>query len=160
MSGIMLGVILFQVPVAWLADRLGRTPVLAGCFVVSALGLALTPYCASIGWLTVGLFSVGACSGAFYPLGLAILGERLPARSLARANAWYLAINCVGSLTGPVLTGAAMDGFGKRALFAAGEAAVLLVFGSWVVLALTAGRAKQVVVEPGISEDVAKRMAA
>jgi MFS family permease len=160
MSGIMLGVILFQVPVAWLADRLGRTPVLAGCFVVAAIGLAITPFCASVGWLTVGLFSVGACSGAFYPLGLAILGERLPDRSLARANAWYLAINCVGSLTGPVLIGAAMDGFGKRALFAAGEAAVLLVFGSWIVLALTARRDKQVVAEPSMPDAVAERAAA
>jgi MFS family permease len=160
MSGIMLGVILFQVPVAWLADRLGRTPVLAGCFVVAALGLAITPFCASIGWLTVGLFSVGACSGAFYPLGLAILGERLPDSGLARANAWYLAINCVGSLTGPVLTGVAMDVVGKRALFAAGEAAVLLVFGGWIVLALQSRRNQPAGMARDEPEAVARRAAA
>ena len=31
MSGLMIGIIVAQVPVAWLADRLGRTAVLVGC---------------------------------------------------------------------------------------------------------------------------------
>src|SRR5579871_571922 len=98
-SAIMIGVILFQVPIAWLADRLGRTAVLLGCYAVTAAGLAFLPWCAAAsGWLRLWLFLVGACSGAFYPLGLAVLGERLPGPRLARANAWYLAINCCGSL--------------------------------------------------------------
>src|SRR5262249_4628378 len=73
------------------------------------------------------LFAVGACSGAFYPLGLSVLGERIPPAGLARANAWFLAINCVGSMTGPVMAGRMMDWFGERAMFLAGAAAVVLV---------------------------------
>lgn len=126
-SGIMIGVILFQVPVAWLADRWGRSAVLLGCYAVVALGLALLPFCGVSPWLAIWLFLVGACSGAYYPLGLAIIGERVPNSGLARANAYFLAINCLGSLTGPVITGAAMDLFGNRAMFAAGEAAVLFI---------------------------------
>jgi MFS family permease len=126
-SGIMVGVILFQVPVGWLAERLRRTRVLLGCFVVTVAGLACLPFCTVTVTLAAMMFLVGACSGAFYPLGLAILGERLPPSSLARAGAWFLAINCLGSITGPAVTGAAMDWFGRRALFAAGEAAVVLV---------------------------------
>jgi MFS family permease len=132
MSGIMIGVILFQVPIAWLADRLGRTNVLVGCTIVVALGLGLLPFAWGRGDLSVGLFLVGACSGAFYPLGLALLGERLPSSGLARANAWYLAINCVGSLTGPVVAGIAMDAFGKQALLMVGEAAVVAVLAAWL----------------------------
>ncbi len=134
-SGIMIGVILFQVPVAWLADRCGRTAVLVGCYAVTAAGLAFLPGCsAASGWLRVWLFLVGACSGAFYPLGLAILGERLPAARLARANAWYLAINCGGSLVGPVLSGMAMDRWGKPVIFIVGEGAVLSVLVLWLAL--------------------------
>jgi len=77
------------------------------------------------------LFLAGACSGAFYPLGLAILGERLPSLAIPRASAWFLAINCIGSLTGPVLTGITMDLLGKQAIFLAGEGAVLFVIVAW-----------------------------
>jgi len=136
MSGIMIGVIAFQVPVAWLADRLGRTRVLLGCYAVTAVSLLLMPFCAGSAWLAVWLFFAGACSAAFYPLGLALLGEKTPRSGLARANAWYLGINCVGSLTGPVCCGIAMDAFGRRALFTAGEMAILLVLVAWVTVRL------------------------
>jgi hypothetical protein len=71
---------------------------------------------------------------AFYPLGLARLGERVPVAGLARANAWFLAINCLGSLMGPAMTGAVMDWFGRGALFAAGGGAVALVLVAWGAL--------------------------
>jgi MFS family permease len=131
-SGIMIGVIVFQIPVAWLADRLGRTRVLIGCYAAAALGLAFLPGCGDSVWLALGLFLVGACSGAFYPLGLAILGEQLAPSHLARANAWYLAINCIGSVVGPTATGWVMDQFGKPAMFLAGEAAVAGVLMVWL----------------------------
>jgi MFS family permease len=140
MAGTLIGVILFQVPVAWLADRLGRTAVLIGCYVVVIAGLACLPFCTGTASLVVWLFLVGACSGTFYPLGLAILGERIPPAGVPRASAWYLAINCVGSLVGPVACGVTMDLLGKRALFAAGEAAVLLVFAAWLFLRLSPAR--------------------
>jgi MFS family permease len=134
MSGIMIGVIAFQVPVAWLADRLGRTNVLVGCYAVAALGLAAVPFCSGTLGLGLWLFLVGACSGAFYPMGLAILGERLPAPSIPRANAWYLAINCVGSVVGPACTGRIMDWYGQKAMFTAGEFAVVSVLAVWLAL--------------------------
>jgi MFS family permease len=134
MGGIMVGVILFQVPLAWLADRLGRTPVLAGCYVAAALGLTMVPFCSSPLGLGFWLFLVGACSGAFYPMGLAILGERLPPPSIPRAGAWYLAINCVGSLIGPFCTGVVIDAFGQKAMFVAGLVAVVSVVTTWAVL--------------------------
>lgn len=130
-SAIMVGVILVQLPVAWLADRIGRTTTLMGCYVIAALSLALLPFCADSAWLACGLFLVGACSSAFYPLGLALLGEQLAEADLAQANAWYLAINCFGCLVGPIAAGFAMDCLGKPALFLVGEIAVVLVLGCW-----------------------------
>jgi MFS family permease len=132
MSGLMIGVILAQVPVAWLADKLGRTMVLAGCHFVALAGIGFMMIPAGTAWLAFWLFVVGACSGAFYPLGLALLGERVPPRGLARATAWYLAINCLGSLTGPMVAGYAMDHLGQDTLFLTGGAAVALVLAIWI----------------------------
>jgi MFS family permease len=126
---LFLGVILFQVPVAWLADRSGRVRVLLACHAVLLAGLGCVPFCAGAAGLAAWLFALGACCSALYPLGLALLGEFVPPGSMAQANAWYLASNCAGSLTGPVLIGLVIDLFGQRAQFAAAAAAVLLVLG-------------------------------
>lgn len=133
-SGIMIGVILFQVPVAWLADRLGRAAVLLGCHVVVLAGLIALPFCTRPIMLPVCLFLIGACSGAFYPLGLSLLGEQVSDATLARASACYLALNCLGSLVGPVVTGVVMDNVGKPAMPASGIAACVLVLAAWAVL--------------------------
>jgi MFS family permease len=127
MGGMFLGVILIQVPVAHLADRIGRLRVLLGCHLVLLLGLFFLPFCLDLVALATWLFIVGACCAALYPLGLALLGERVPAGAMAHANAWYLACNCAGSLTGPVLIGLAIDQYGLSAQFGAAASAVVLV---------------------------------
>jgi MFS family permease len=132
-STTMIGVIVFQVPVTWLADFFGRLPVLLGCFGLVAVGLVALPLAGTSSSLPVWLFIVGACSGAFYPLGLALLGENLPPGELDRANAWYLSVECLGCLAGPALMGVARDWGGEAAMFAAGEAAVVLVLICWLM---------------------------
>src|SRR5439155_3654615 len=97
------------------------------------VGVALLPWLLGPAGLGATLFVVGACCAALYPLGLAVLGERVPPSAMGRANAWYLASNCAGSLIGPVLTGAAMDWFGRRALFASAATAVIVVVGLWLL---------------------------
>ena len=129
---LFLGVVLFQTPSAWLADRFGRLHVLAAFHGVLLLGLVCLPFCT--GPLTLGfwLFIVGGSCAALYPLGLALLGERTPAPALAHGNAWYLACNCAGSVIGPVLIGAAIDwSRSQLALFVVGVAAVVLVLAAW-----------------------------
>jgi len=124
---LFLGVIAFQVPGAWLADRVGRPRVLFGCLVVVFAGMVWLPVHAGPVWLCVWLFLIGASCAALYPLGLAVLGERIPRGALAKANAWYLASNCAGSLSGPVVMGLVVEWWGWRGLFAVGAAAVGLV---------------------------------
>jgi MFS family permease len=127
MGVLFLGVVLIQVPVACLADRLGRLRVVLGCHLVLLASLAWLPFCVHALPLAAWLFVVGASCAALYPLGLALLGERVPAGAMAQANAWYLASNCAGSLSGPLVIGLSIDRFGPRALFAAAAAAVVLV---------------------------------
>lgn len=129
-----VGVMLFQVPVSWLADRLGRVPVLVGCYAVVIAGLALAPLCPGLVTLAVCLFVFGACAGAMYPLGLALLGDGHSEASLARVYSWYLAMECVGSLMGPPAMGRAMDRWGGWAMFVVGLAAVVSVLVLWAAI--------------------------
>ncbi len=134
LGGVLIGILLCQIPIGWLADRIGRTRVLFGCYVIAALGLAfITSVDKSVG-LPICLVAVGACSGAFYPLGLALLGERLPASELPRANAWFLGMNAFGSLVGPLLSGPIMQRFGPQAMFWMSETMVLGILGVALML--------------------------
>jgi MFS family permease len=134
MGAMLLGVILAQLPLAALADRVGRLRVVLLCHALALAGMACVPFTAPPVLLGGWLFLLGAACGALYPLGLALLGERIGAAGMAKANAWYLASNCAGSLSGPVLIGLAIDAFGLRAQFAAGAAAVALVIVAWAAL--------------------------
>jgi MFS family permease len=128
-SGLFAGVILCQVPLAWLADRLGRLYVLLGCHGLLMASLLSVRWCPGTPLLAVSLFLLGMCCGALYPLGLALLGERMPPSGLARANACYLASNCAGSLCGPVLFGLTIEWFGQPSQFLAGTVAVAAILG-------------------------------
>jgi cyanate permease len=129
-----IGIIVFLVPISWLADRCGKTLILLCCYAVAALGLLAIPWLTDAIWLGSILVLFGASTGAMYPLGLSLLGDRLPERGLARAYAWYLAIECVGSLIGAAAIGNARDLGGEAAMFAVWLSAIGAVLAIWVGL--------------------------
>jgi MFS family permease len=133
-GGLFTGVLVAQLPVGWLADRVGRGRALLACHGVLLLGLIMVPL--GPGWLLfAGLFVLGATCGALYPLGLSLLGERVPADALDRANAYYLAANCAGSLSGPLVIGLAVERWGLAALFAVGAAVLVVVVAAGLLAA-------------------------
>ncbi len=134
MGGLFAGVLLAQLPLGWLADRFGRLRVVLACHGVLLAGLLYVPWLRATLPLAGWLFALGAACGALYPLGLALLGDRVPAEGMARANAWYLACNCAGSLSGPVVIGLAIDALGPRAQFLVGGCAVVAVLVAWAAL--------------------------
>jgi MFS family permease len=158
MSVTMVGVILFQVPISWLADRFGKTPMLLCCYGAVALGLLVIPWLANPAALAITLFTFGACTGAMYPLGLALLGERMPESGLARAYAWYLAIECVGSQVGAAAMGKARNDWGESAMFGVGFAAVLLVLMIWFFMRLFLRDRSATILPQPVGED--RQMAA
>ena len=129
-----IGAILLVVPISWLGDRCGKTQVLLGCYGMTALGLLVIPWFTDAIGLGSVLFVFGGCAGAMYPLGLSLLTDRMPESGLARAYAWYLAIECVGSLVGAAAVGKARDLWGETAMFPVGLSAVVLVIATWIGL--------------------------
>lgn len=129
LGALFAGVVVAQLPLCWLADRWGLTRSVTACLMLLLVGLLVVPW-SPFTLLIPLLFMLGACCGALYPLGLALLGERVPTAQLARANAYYLAANCAGSLAGPLVIGLAVEWLGFSALFSVGAVAVMLVLAS------------------------------
>lgn len=111
LSAFVVGGIALQVIIGAVADRAGRRPLLIG--VGAALGLvALALHHSSGGAVFVLAFAAGGLVLAIYALSLTLLGQRFAATELAMASAAYLMLYQIGSMSGPLLTGVAMEIFG------------------------------------------------
>ncbi|MGL4397742.1 MAG: MFS transporter [Hyphomicrobium sp.] len=104
-----LGGVILQFPIGWLADKAPRVAVtiaLSVAFVALSLALPLALPLPSAAALVV--FLLGGVILGFYTVGLAIVGEQVPARQLASANAAFLIMYQIGAIIGPLAAGAAM----------------------------------------------------
>ena len=107
---VFAGDMLFQLPLGWLADRVERTGLHLLCGLVAmAIGIGL-PWLLQISWLLWPLLALlGAVAGGIYTLALVLIGQRFRGRDLVTANASVGLLWGVGSLVGPLVSGAAMD---------------------------------------------------
>ncbi len=111
LSVFMAGNLALQYPLGWIADHTSRRrAALATAAVILAGAIAyplLLPALGAPFWIM--MFVWGGVSWGMYTLGLALLGERFPSAQLAAANAAFVMIYEVGSITGPIISGAALD---------------------------------------------------
>lgn len=107
---VFAGDMLFQLPLGWLADRVERTGLHLACGLVAmAIGIGL-PWLLNMPWLLWPLLVLlGAVAGGIYTLALVLIGQRFKGQDLVTANASVGLLWGVGSLAGPLLSGAAMD---------------------------------------------------
>jgi MFS family permease len=156
----MAGNLLFQIPLGWWADRSDRWRVLRLCVGCSLAGAICLPVLAAGGaWpserlLAAVLFVWGGTSFGLYALSLAELGERSSLAELAAANTAFVMVYEVGSISGPIAMGAAMELAGRDALAAVAAAACVLFF---VADARWAGRGgRPVESERAVADDVSR----
>ena len=118
----------------WLADRIDRHTVLAAAATVAGLSVA-TYLFVSAGsvWFWIATFIWGGSATAVYAVGLTLLGQRFSGANLVAASALLVAMYSLGSLTGPIVTGAAMDAWGVGA-FPIFAAAVALAYAALVIV--------------------------
>ena len=107
---VFAGDMLFQLPLGWLADRVERTGLHLVCGLLAmAIGIGL-PWLLNLTWLLWPLLVLlGAVAGGIYTLALVLIGQRFKGQDLVTANASVGLLWGVGSLVGPLVSGAAMD---------------------------------------------------
>ncbi len=131
LSIFMAGNLILQLPLGWLADRTSRRGVLLASGAVVAAGAVIYPLLlGSAPWLWPMMFVWGGVSWGMYTLGLALMGERIPAAQFAAANSAFVMMYEVGSFGGPIIAGGAMDlwpTFGMPAVIAVASASLLVV---------------------------------
>ncbi|WP_394561537.1 MFS transporter [Aquipseudomonas alcaligenes] len=109
-SVILGGDMLFQVPLGWLSDRVDRRALHLGCGVLTlSLGLALPWLIGQGNLLWPALVVLGAAAGGIYTLALVLIGQHFRGPDLVTANACVGMLWGVGSLLGPLLSGALMS---------------------------------------------------
>ncbi|UYN94174.1 MAG: MFS transporter [Enhydrobacter sp.] len=117
LSVFVVGNIVLQWPIGWMADHFDRRAVLAGCTLASTalvVALSMVPATSPAVYGVVLLW--GGISFAIYPVGLALLGQRFRGGDIARANTAFSLLYIFGGLVGRPATGAAMDLFGDPGL--------------------------------------------
>jgi MFS family permease len=114
-STLMLGAILLQLPIGWLADRFDKRKLVLALAAISAFGALLWPFALGEPWLAFGLvFAWGGLFVGIYTVMLAMVGSRFSGGELVGVYAVMGMAWGLGALVGPALAGVAM---GVNALF-------------------------------------------
>lgn len=117
LSVFVMGNIVLQWPIGWMADHFDRRAVLAGCALVSMVLVGVLPLVPATSLFVIGTVLLwGGISFAIYPVGLALLGQGVKSGDIARANTAFSMIYILGGLIGRPMTGAAMDLFREPGL--------------------------------------------
>ena len=117
LSAFVMGNVILQWPIGWLADHADRRGVLAGCTLASAILVLLLPLVPAKSLGVIGVVMLwGGISFAIYPVGLALLGQRFKGGDIARANTAFSLLYILGGLISRPLAGAAMDAMGDPGL--------------------------------------------
>ena len=117
LSAFVLGNVILQWPIGWMADHYDRRAVLAGCTLASAVLVGLLPLVPAQSPAVIGVVLLwGGISFAIYPVGLALLGRRFRGDDIARANTAFSMLYILGGMIGRPLVGAAMDAIGEPGL--------------------------------------------
>ncbi len=117
-AAIYVGGLIFQYPIGWASDRLGRRVLVLWLSVLGGLAM-LMPVFFTMSFPALLLIAVvmGGISNPLYSLLVAYTNDFLDASDMAAASAGLLFINGLGAIGGPVVTGWAMEEMGPSGYF-------------------------------------------
>ncbi len=128
------GALLLQYPVGWLSDRVDRRLLIASMAAIGA-GFCLAGWAlGSDPWLLMGAaFFAGGVTTPLYALFLAYTNDYLPVEDMAAASGGLVFTFGLGAIALPLITGAAMEGFGPFAfwLVLGGTFAAIGLYALW-----------------------------
>lgn len=110
---LIAGNILFQYPVGWIGDRIGRVRTIVLTALVAVAGHSLMNWGLDAGWPIWPLLLItGGAIGSLYSCGLSLLGRTYNRDQIAAANTTYIMMIQLGVSAGPLLGGAMMQAGG------------------------------------------------
>jgi MFS family permease len=116
LSVLIIGNIVFQFPLGWLADRVSHRLLLAGCALVTVVMLLVLPFVMASNWMWLVLVVIGSTGYGVYTVSLTSLGDRFSGQELINGSAAFAIVWGMGALFGSVAGGWAMSGFGPHGL--------------------------------------------
>lgn len=109
-TAFVVGSILLQFPIGWLADHTNRLHTLIYCTLAGAVASVILPFSIGTDWLMwSSLFMVGGTVASLYIVSLTILGDRYTGGKLAAAVSLVAMTYAAGSTLGPAVSGGAID---------------------------------------------------
>lgn len=116
LTALILGNMLLQLPIGWLADRMEHRWVLAGCALVTTICLLLLPTLIHSPAKWPLLVVAGTAGYGVYTVSLASLGNRFSGIELVNGASAFAVVWGFGALFGSVAGGWTMLGFGPHGL--------------------------------------------
>ncbi|MCP4183298.1 MAG: MFS transporter [Hyphomicrobiales bacterium] len=116
LTALIAGNIFLQYPIGWLADRVEKRAVLAGCALFTLITLLVLPAVIGSVWMWPVLIVTGSTGYGMYTVALAALGDRFDGDELVAGMAAFSLMWGTGALLGTTIAGWAMSGFGPQGL--------------------------------------------
>lgn len=116
LTALIVGNVVLQMPLGWLADVLPKRLVMGGCAVVTAVLCFAMPASMGTLWMWPLLLVAGATGYGIYTIALAELGDRFKGDELVQGSAAFATMWGGGALVGSALAGWAMATFGPHGL--------------------------------------------
>lgn len=141
----VLGAVVGQLPVGWLADHVERHRLMAWCAFVTMVTIGLIPTVIGSLVLTWAVMVImGMSLGSFYVIAMAMIGQRFQGADLVGINASFVFLWGLGTVVGPLISGGAMETFGPDGMPGVGAAlcAVFVVLVAWRVRVLREAQRK------------------
>ncbi|MCP4011038.1 MAG: MFS transporter [Proteobacteria bacterium] len=116
LTALIVGNVILQFPIGWLADRFTKQIVLRTCTLLTVLFAILLPYTQTGIWMWPVLILLGTTGYGIYTVSLADLGDRFSGHELVTGSSAFAVIWGIGALIGSVSGGWAMDLLGPVGL--------------------------------------------
>lgn len=126
----VLGGVIGQIPIGWLADHMDQRVLLAWCTFIAMLSIGALPFAmadVTLTWMVMLL--MGVTAGSFYVIAMAMIGGRFKGADLISVNASFVFLWGLGDVIGPLISGAAIDAFGPDGMPGVGVVVCALFLG-------------------------------
>ena len=129
-TALSFGNVFFQIPIGWVADKVGKTQMMMACFVFAILGLVVLPFAVDSSWIWPLMLFLGAAGFGIYTIGLAQLGDRFQGPDLIAGTSAFSTAWGLGALAGSVACGLAMNQLGPNGF----PQSLLVIFVGYLVV--------------------------